>query len=968
MFGGRKKQQAAEPSNRKGAALVNQMGLGDIENMMYGDVDNDEDLEAELMALQGEDNTVKRKPKPQAKPLTMADLDNYSKLAEMNDHDEEDVSDTEDPDLLAELDNLSSDEEPTPEINNKPSGGSDDQVVMLVERMSMYESGVESAKASGDTSKQKRYERGLKTIQDLLKKAQQGKTIDENEIPPKIAVSDSAKQAAKPVIQPERKPAPSPPKQPALEDVYEPTTTSSEPTTTSSTHDQEKEKMLETRRDQYKAAALHAKHAGDINTAKSYVQIAKQFDNVLTAMKSGQPVDLSKMPPPPPSPSKMPPPTLAQGSTQKAAPAVQTASKTERSSNQGAGEEEEDNTPAPSAEESRKAFKAPDPPKTILEALEQRLEKYKSAETEANAAGEGSKARRHGRIVKQYQDAIKAHKAGKPLNLEELPCPPGYAPFPTDSSSAKAAPGPPPVGQQPQKSPANTGTGATTAPPKLQPKQQVTQQKSPTVPQNPPNTTAPKTKPSFKRSHSTRGEQTSHFLTERMNEYRNAALKAKKNNDLELAKKYIRIAKGFEPMIAAAESGLPVDMSQIPPSLVDDHETSTVSVSREDIELSGDRNEVFQKLEQDLIQQIRTCAANQQHFTKLGDVVSAAKFEKMEKGCRKDLESLKNAFTHNDPVPKFHYENRTFSLVKCNTDLGENDLEMTIVRGLQYNVPSGISEKDLDTYVKFEFPYPAEDPQTGTSETAKSTNNPEYNQPFKLEISRKARAFARIVERKTVKLEIFYKRGFLKSDKLLGTVNIKLHGLDSECTLHDSYDLVEGRKQVGGKLEVKIRIRDPFKGKQVEETKEKWLVIDQFIRALGPKESKKGVAPAKPAIAKSNSSGTICLEVLKYEKQQLDTQIANLKSQLTKEQYEALSYKSQLLQQKTEEQQVKLKQGGMQGLKAYVKAIEEEIPRYEEEAKYLAKAGDMHKAQVMLTKKKHVEKELAAIRNKYPDV
>ena len=43
------------------------MGLGDIENMMYGDVDNDEDLEAELMALQGESNAVKRKPKQQAK-------------------------------------------------------------------------------------------------------------------------------------------------------------------------------------------------------------------------------------------------------------------------------------------------------------------------------------------------------------------------------------------------------------------------------------------------------------------------------------------------------------------------------------------------------------------------------------------------------------------------------------------------------------------------------------------------------------------------------------------------------------------------------------------------------------------------------------------------------------------------------------------------------------------------------------
>lgn len=36
---------------------------------------------------------------------------------------------------------------------------------------------------------------------------------------------------------------------------------------------------------------------------------------------------------------------------------------------------------------------------------------------------------------------------------------------------------------------------------------------------------------------------------------------------------------------------------------------------------------------------------------------------------------------------------------------------------------------------------------------------------------------------------IFHFRGFLKSDKLLGTVNVKLHGLDSECTLHDSHDV-----------------------------------------------------------------------------------------------------------------------------------------------------------------------------------
>ena len=44
--------------------------------------------------------------------------------------------------------------------------------------------------------------------------------------------------------------------------------------------------------------------------------------------------------------------------------------------------------------------------------------------------------------------------------------------------------------------------------------------------------------------------------------------------------------------------------------------------------------------------------------------IFSLRFEKMENGCRKDLDALKNAFKHNDPVPKFHYENKTFSLVQ----------------------------------------------------------------------------------------------------------------------------------------------------------------------------------------------------------------------------------------------------------------------------------------------------------------
>jgi len=48
------------------------------------------------------------------------------------------------------------------------------------------------------------------------------------------------------------------------------------------------------------------------------------------------------------------------------------------------------------------------------------------------------------------------------------------------------------------------------------------------------------------------------------------------------------------------------------------------------------------------------------------------------------------------------------------------------------------------------------------------------------------------------------------------------------------FQLMDGRKAVGGKLEVKIRIRDPYVTKQVEEVNEKWLVIDHFERRLPP--------------------------------------------------------------------------------------------------------------------------------------
>lgn len=53
------------------------------------------------------------------------------------------------------------------------------------------------------------------------------------------------------------------------------------------------------------------------------------------------------------------------------------------------------------------------------------------------------------------------------------------------------------------------------------------------------------------------------FLENRKKQYMKAALKAKKENNLEQAKMYLRTAKSFDPKIEQARRGKPVDISKV---------------------------------------------------------------------------------------------------------------------------------------------------------------------------------------------------------------------------------------------------------------------------------------------------------------------------------------------------------------------------------------------------------------------
>ena len=95
--------------------------------------------------------------------------------------------------------------------------------------------------------------------------------------------------------------------------------------------------------------------------------------------------------------------------------------------------------PPPTQEELSAMYGAPsEAPTSVLEALEQRLAKYKQVAEQAKAEGNSSRARRNGRICKQYEEAIVATKSKKPFDYDELPVPPGFPPLPTAAPPPRA--------------------------------------------------------------------------------------------------------------------------------------------------------------------------------------------------------------------------------------------------------------------------------------------------------------------------------------------------------------------------------------------------------------------------------------------------------------------------------------------------------------------------------------------------
>ena len=191
------------------------------------------------------------------------------------------------------------------------------------------------------------------------------------------------------------------------------------------------------------------------------------------------------------------------------------------------------------------AFGAPPPPKTVEEALKQRLEKYTQDEAKAKAEGNASKARRLGRVCKQYKDALRLNAAGKPIPVDDLPTPFGYGPIPVGQPKP-AAPAPPAAPPAAATSPQGAAVAAKPQPTAA------------------PRAAAPAAAAAAAKAPTSLKEKQLRMLQTRQALFREAALEAKKAGQMEQAKEYLRQFKGFDKLIEAAKCGLPVDFNTLP--------------------------------------------------------------------------------------------------------------------------------------------------------------------------------------------------------------------------------------------------------------------------------------------------------------------------------------------------------------------------------------------------------------------
>ncbi|NXU96116.1 C2D1A protein, partial [Cettia cetti] len=602
----------------------------------------------------------------------------------------------------------------------------------------------------------------------------------------------------------------------------------------------------------------------------------------------------------------------------------------------------------------------PRAPRDVREALEQRMERYRAAAAQARDSGDARKARMHERIVKQYQAAISAHSAGKAVDLSELPVPPGFPPI-----QGTEMPSEPSISGMLEAALRLTGPEQEEQEEEEEEKRDIKAAKVafgaawPLCRAGGGSLTPCGTPPP--------AQQQLEFLELRRRQLAQAALRAKRRNDLEGAKLLLRRAKGIEGLIGAARGGLPVDIAQVPEVPLDGAEFE-LGPGR-GVPMPPEATKIFLQLAGALRKQHQMCLAYSRQFAQMGNISETTRCEALAEECRRHMETLRREHSRGAPPPKPRYEQRTFSVIKMFPELSSSDLELGIERGIGLPVPTGVAPGDLDTFVRFEFLHPsAEEAQRDKTNVVKNTDCPEFRARFRLRLLRGHRGLRRLLSSRGIKFEVTQKGGLFRPERALGSAQLRLEGLEGACELREQLELLDGRRRTGGRLEVWVRIREPLGAqRQLEPRSERWLVLEPGAEAVvtslpfchipQPLHS----APGPPIPLPRSLPTFPSLNLLLFDRERLERKMMPF-GRAGRPVPPELRQQHQDLLRRIQGLRTRLQGGDPHFRREYAEHLERHLRLYTEAARRLGTQGEREAAKEALYKRNLVESEVRTLR------
>jgi hypothetical protein len=297
-------------------------------------------------------------------------------------------------------------------------------------------------------------------------------------------------------------------------------------------------------------------------------------------------------------------------------------------------------------------------------------------------------------------------------------------------------------------------------------------------------------------------------LQEKVIEYKKIALKFKKEKNMIKAREALIASKKVQEQIDRINSGFAITPGFVMPDLsspqvssaantpvvgpvvkerrsVKDTKIEKVLQEKQEIdpikelEIKMESKDIYKHLSDLLNEQIKTCTNLSGYYFKSGKKDKALEYYKYKKRFLGDLESLLVlSKTVGANPPSFSYFNISYAIEIRNTELGQNDLLVTIVKGYDMNSLQG---SELMLAVKIEGLEDIEEI------SIKEGTNPDINFSKKINIQRN-KNFQRLLERKKCILEVYSCSTqflFLKKKTLIAKGLLKLDSLLNKCEIHE---------------------------------------------------------------------------------------------------------------------------------------------------------------------------------------